>query len=208
MKLWGQGCLLLQQTLRAGALSALSRDLAWCSKAQNLNSKAVKKCVLICPVSCVSVLCFKMFQNSLYWIVLDWQFDAIWFVHDHGLAMFGIVWLIVRYVQTEHIWAICCFTEAGSEDQRSDCGRLMFVYNACFSPSKSTESMRYHGGNRPKCCIKCSFRVMICSWKVFLSPLVPQYKMLPPLILDLSYDSTLTIKIQYEMHKHLLTFMS
>ena len=68
-----------------------------------LNSKAVKKCVLICSdMSCVMCERF-MFQNSVCWIVLDWQFDAIWFVHDHGLAMFGIVWLIVRYVQTEHV---------------------------------------------------------------------------------------------------------
>jgi hypothetical protein len=164
--------------------------------------------VLICPVSCVSVLCFKIPCVGLFWIGNLMQFGLFMIMVWLCLALFGSLSDMFKLNMSEHVWAICCFTEAGSEDQRSDCGRPMSVYNACFSPSKSTESMRYHGGNPPKCCIKCSFRVMICSWKVFLSPLVPQYKMLPPLILDLSYDSTLTIKIQYEMHKNLLTFMS
>ena len=31
--------------------------------------------------------------------------------------------------------------------------------------------------------------------------LYPQYKVLLPILLELSYDSTLTIKIRYKMHK-------
>lgn len=115
MKLWGQGCLLFQQTLRAGALSALSRDSAWCSMAQNSKFQSGQK---MCSDMFWYVLCHVWAFYVSKFRVLDCFGLAIWCNLVCSWSWFGYVWHCLAHCQICSNWTCLSMSEPSVVLQR------------------------------------------------------------------------------------------